>query len=155
MSLDDTDIRIVKILRQDPRESYTQIADTLGISRVTVKNRMDKMIADNLIALTARVNIKTQGGKMAMLGLEVKSEKDWKECLEKINTLPWVIMGFKAMGKSNLRIIIYGETDEILERNVDEFRYYECVNFIEVEILGKPLIGNICTCSQSPFNFDI
>ena len=155
MSLDDTDIKIIKLLRQNPRESYTQIADTLGISRVTVKNRMDKMTDDNLVTLTARVNVTNQGGKMAMLGLEVKSENDWKECLEKINKLPWVIMGFRAMGKSNLRIVIYGETDEILERNLDDFRYYECVSLIEVEILGKPLIGNICTCSQSPFNIDL
>jgi hypothetical protein len=50
-------------------------------------------------------------------------------------------MGFKAMGKSNLRVLIYGETDEILERNIDDFRYYHCVNFIEVEILGKPIVG--------------
>jgi DNA-binding Lrp family transcriptional regulator len=155
LSLDDTDIKIIKLLRQNPRESYTQIADTLGISRVTVKNRMDKMTDDNLVTLTARVNVTNQGGKMAMLGLEVKSENDWKECLEKINNLPWVIMGFRAMGKSNLRIVIYGETDEILERNLDDFRYYECVSLIEVEILGKPLIGNICTCSQSPFNIDL
>ena len=155
MALDDTDIRITKMLRQDPRTPYTTIADTLGISRVTVKNRMDKMLENNLIILTAKVNVKNQGGKMAMLGLEVKSENDWKECIEKINSLPWVIMGFRAMGKSNLRIVIYGETEEILERNVDEFRYYHCVNLIEVEMLGKPLIGNICTCSQSPFSFDI
>ncbi len=155
MALDDTDIRITKMLRQDPRTPYTKIADTLGISRVTVKNRMDKMIENDLVILTAKVNVKNQGGKMAMLGLEVKSENDWKECIEKINSLPWVIMGFRAMGKSNLRIVIYGETEEILERNVDEFRYYHCVNLIEVEMLGKPLIGNICTCSQSPFSFDV
>jgi len=149
LALDDTDIRITKMLRQDPRVPYTTIADTLGISRVTVKNRMDRMLEQNLISLTARVNIQNQEGKMAILGLEVKSEKDWNECLEKLGSLPWVLMGFKAMGKSNLRVMIYGETDEIVERNIDEFRYYECVNFIDVEILGKPLIGNICNCKQA------
>ena len=149
MALDDTDIRITKMLRQDPRVPYTTIADTLGISRVTVKNRMDRMLEQKLVVLTAKVNIQNQVGKMAMLGLEVKSGDDWDECLGKLASLPWVLMGFKAMGKSNLRVMIYGETDEILERNIDEFRYYECVNFIDVEILGKPLIGNICNCEQS------
>jgi len=143
MSLDDTDISIIKLLRQDPRMPYTQIADTLGISRVTVKNRMEKMIEDELITLSARVNIKNQGGKMAILGLEVKSEEHWDECLAKLGSLPWVLMGFKAMGKSNLRVLIYGETDEIIEKNIDDFRYYHCVNFIDVEILGKPLVGSI------------
>ncbi|MCK5670252.1 AsnC family transcriptional regulator [Candidatus Bathyarchaeota archaeon] len=141
MVLDDTDLRITKLLRQDPRMPYTQIADTLGISRVTVKHRMDKMLSQELLILSARTNLKNQEGKMAMLGLEVKSEADWGECMLKLTELPWVLMGFKAMGKSNLRVMIYGETDEILERNIDDFRYYHCVNFIEVEILGKPIVG--------------
>jgi DNA-binding Lrp family transcriptional regulator len=141
MSLDDTDVSILKVLRMNPRMSYTKIADTLAISRVTVKNRLDKMLENDQIVLSARVNITTQGGKMAMLGLEVRDESLWDECLEKLNTLPWVLMGFRAMGKSNLRVLIYGESDEILERNIDEFRYFHCVNFIDVEILGKPLVG--------------
>ena len=141
MALDDTDLSITKLLRQDPRMPYTQIADTLGISRVTVKNRMDRMISNELLILSARPNIKNQGGKMAILGLEVKSEADREECMNKLSALAWVLMGFKAMGKSNLRVLIYGETDEILEQNIDDFRYYECVNFIEVEILGKPIVG--------------
>ena len=141
MVLDDTDLSITKLLRQDPRMPYTQIADTLGISRVTVKNRMDRMISNELLILSARPNLKNQGSKMAILGLEVKSEADWKECMNKLSTLAWVLMGFRTMGKSNLRILIYGETDEILEQNIDDFRYYECVNFIEVEILGKPIVG--------------
>ncbi len=141
MALDDTNLSITKLLRQDPRMPYTKIADTLGISRVTVKHRIDKMLSNDLLILSARTNLRNQGGKMAMLGLEVKSEADWEECMVKLNSLPWVLMGFKAMGKSNLRVLIYGETDEILERNIDDFRYYHCVNFIEVEILGKPIVG--------------
>jgi len=141
MAIDDTDLSIIKLLRQDPRMAYTKIADTLGISRVTVKHRMDKMLSNELLLLSARPNLRNQGGKMAMLGLEVKSEDLWDECMTKLNSLPWVLMGFKAMGKANLRIMIYGETDEILERNIDDFRYYHCVNFIEVEILGKPIVG--------------
>jgi len=142
MPLDSTNQSILKLLRQDPRISYSKIADTLLISRVTVKNRIDKMLEDNLIVLSARVNITTQGGKMAMLGLEVINESLWDECIEKLNSLPWVLMGFRAMGKSNLRVLIYGESDAILERNIDEFRYFHCVNFIQVEIMGKPLVGN-------------
>ncbi|MES0326061.1 MAG: AsnC family transcriptional regulator [Candidatus Bathyarchaeia archaeon] len=142
MALDDTDLSITKLLRQNPRMPYTRIADTLGISRVTVKNRMDRMISNELLILSARPNIKNQGDKMAILGLEVKSEADWEECMNKLSTLVWVLMGFRTMGKSNLRVLIYGETDEILEQNIDDFRYYECVNFIDVEILGKPIVGS-------------
>jgi len=122
--------------------AYTKIADTLEISRITVKNRMDRMIKEDLIVLSAKTNLIKQGGKIAILGLEVKSKEHWDECLNKIRVLPWILMGFRSMGKSNLRLMIFGETDEILERNINEFRYFHCVNFIEVEVLGVPLINN-------------
>ena len=151
MPLDDLDLSILKALRLDPRMSYTGIADKVGISRFTVKSRVEQMLEENLIEINVKVNIARQGGKIAVLELEVKSLEEWDECLEKLNSLPWVLMGFKSFGKSNLRVLIYGETDEILERNIDEFRYYDCVNFIEVEILGKPLIDKNLTIQSLEF----
>jgi Lrp/AsnC family leucine-responsive transcriptional regulator len=143
MALDDTDMRILKLLRSDGRMPYLKIADTLGISRITVKKRVEKMINEDLITLNARVKVAKRGGKMAILGLEVKQEENWDDCLRKMESLPWVIMGFKAMEKANLKVLIYGEDDETLEKNINAFRYYECVNFLEAEILGKPIVGDI------------
>ncbi|MCW4049971.1 MAG: AsnC family transcriptional regulator [Candidatus Bathyarchaeota archaeon] len=143
MPLDERDLTIIKLLKTDVRMSYASMADTLGLSRATVRNRIQRMVSEDLVIMSARVNIKKQGGKMAMLGLEVKSEENWDECLAMLESLPWVLMGFRAMGKSNLRVLVYGESDEILEHNIDAFRYYHCVNFIEAEILGKPIVSNI------------
>ncbi len=141
MMHDDTDTKILKLLMTDARMPYIKIADTLGISRITVKNRVERMIENDLISLRARVNIIKQGGKIALLGLEVKQEENWEECINKLHSLPWVLLGFRAMGKSNLRVLVYGENDEVLEKNINAFRYYHCVNFIEAETLGKPIVG--------------
>ena len=143
MSLDAIDTSILKLLRIDARMPISHIADTLGISRATVKKRINRMLNDELIFLSAQRNLKNQSGKVAILGLEVKSEEHWDECIEKINTLPWVQMGLRSIGKSNLHVVVYGENDEILERNINDFRYFHCVNFIEVKVLGKPIIGSI------------
>ena len=143
MAFDDTDNRIIKLLRTNGRMPYLKIADTLGISRITVKKRVDRMIEEDLISLNAKVKATKQGGKMALLGLEVKQEENWEECLQRMDSLPWVLLGFRSMGKANLRVLIYGENDEALEKNIDAFRYYHCVNFIESEILGKPVVGDI------------
>ena len=48
---------------------------------------------------------------------------------------------FTSVGKGNLKVLILGESDIILDRNIDDFRYYHCVNFIGVEILGKQIAG--------------
>ena len=141
MSLDAKDNSILKLLILNPRMPYSHIADILGISRPTVKKRIKRMLADESIIISAKKNLKNQSGKVAILGLEVKSEEHWDECIKKINTLPWVQMGLRSIGKSNLHVVIYGENDEILERNINDFRYFHCVNFIEVKVLGKPILG--------------
>jgi hypothetical protein len=100
------------------------------------------MIKNDLIKFDVNYNFIGKDFKMAMLGLEVIGEANWVECLSRLESLPWVIMGFRALGKSNLRVLIFGENDEILERNIDGFRDYHCVNFINVEVLGNPIVGN-------------
>ena len=42
VKLDDTDVRILKIINDDVRISYRQISRDLGISVGTVHNRIDK-----------------------------------------------------------------------------------------------------------------
>lgn len=143
MSLDKTDQSIIKLLQQDPRMSYSKIADTIGISRVTVKSRLEKMLDDKHIELLVKKNYDKENIKMAMLGLEVKSLVQWDECLNKIKSLPWVLMCFKTFGKANLRVLIFGESEELLEHYMNEFRYYHCVNFIDATNLGKPLLDAI------------
>ncbi|RLG28371.1 hypothetical protein DRN98_09690 [Methanosarcinales archaeon] len=141
MSLDSLDTSIVKLLKQDPRMPYTQIANTLGVSRITVKNRIEKMIEQEQLILTAKLN--DRSALTAILGLEVKEQDQWDECIRKLESLPWVIAGFRSFGKSNLRVIIKGGNDEELERRIDEFRYFHCVNLIDVDILGKRITGNV------------
>ncbi|MEM2135817.1 MAG: AsnC family transcriptional regulator, partial [Candidatus Jordarchaeaceae archaeon] len=41
MSIDDIDSKLLEILKKDSRTPASKIADELGISRMTVKNRMD------------------------------------------------------------------------------------------------------------------
>jgi DNA-binding Lrp family transcriptional regulator len=143
MPLDETDISIFKLLRQNPRTPFTEIADTVGISRITAKKRVERMLGENLVKLSVEVNHQNQDGKMAMLGLEVEDKTRWDECISKVNSLPWVLMGFRSMGKANLQVLIYGETDELLEDYIDAFRSHPCVNFINADILGKVLVGEI------------
>jgi len=143
MSLDSLDTSIVKLLKQDPRMPYTQLANTLGVSRITVKNRIEKMMEQEQLVLTAKLNDRNKNTRMAILDLEVKDQDHWDECIRKLESLPWVIAGFRSYGKSNLRVIIEGSNDEELEHRIDEFRYFHCVNFIDVDILGKMIAGNL------------
>jgi DNA-binding Lrp family transcriptional regulator len=49
MILDDTDYRLLAILRDNARTPVTSLAHALGVSRGTVQNRIDKLLASGVI----------------------------------------------------------------------------------------------------------
>ena len=55
VKLDDTDVRILKIINDDVRISYRQISRDLGISVGTVHNRIDKMVKTGVISKFAPI----------------------------------------------------------------------------------------------------
>lgn len=50
MNLDQTDRDLLAVLRQNSRASVTSLAGKLGVSRVTVQNRMDRLHQAGVIA---------------------------------------------------------------------------------------------------------
>ena len=83
IKLDETDIKILKIINDDVRISYRQISRDLGISVGTVHNRIDKMVKSGVIkkfspvidheklgfVLTTIIGVRVKGGKL----------KNWEE----------------------------------------------------------------------------
>ena len=49
IEMDDTDTKIVAALRRDARISLSDLAATVGVSRITVRSRMERMRADGVI----------------------------------------------------------------------------------------------------------
>ena len=49
MTLDDTDYRLLAILRDNARTPVTSLAHALGVSRGTVQNRIDKLLENGII----------------------------------------------------------------------------------------------------------
>ncbi|PJN95603.1 AsnC family transcriptional regulator, partial [Amaricoccus sp. HAR-UPW-R2A-40] len=63
MTLDETDHRLLALLRQDGRMSTTLLARHLGVSRGTVQNRIDRLReAGVLLGFTIRLRGDTQTG---------------------------------------------------------------------------------------------
>ena len=56
VSLDDLDRRIMKMLRHDGRLAYAEIARAVGVSKPTVRKRVDRLVETGAIVIMARVN---------------------------------------------------------------------------------------------------
>ncbi|TKX62333.1 Lrp/AsnC family transcriptional regulator [Halorubrum sp. ASP1] len=68
--MDDLDRRILSILRRDARTPYTEIADRVGTSEGTVRNRVDRMTEEGVIE---RFTVTTRTGNVkAMIEISVE-----------------------------------------------------------------------------------
>ncbi|QLD84244.1 Lrp/AsnC family transcriptional regulator [Natronomonas halophila] len=85
--MDDLDRQILAILRRDSRTPYTEIADEIGTSEGTVRNRVERLIDEGVIE---RFTIATRTGNvkaMVEIGVAVDVDTggisdrmaDWKE----------------------------------------------------------------------------
>ena len=72
--MDDLDREILAILRRDSRTPYTEIADRVGTSEGTVRNRVERLIEEGIIE---RFTVATRTGNVkAMVEIGVAVDVD-------------------------------------------------------------------------------
>ena len=49
MKLDDTDLKLIELLKRDSRASVTSLAEEMGIARVTTHDRMMRLQREGII----------------------------------------------------------------------------------------------------------
>lgn len=70
--LDDLDHRLIAALRENGRAPFRRLAETLGVSEATLRNRYARLVEGNVLAVTAVTNPMALGyDATAMLGLSV------------------------------------------------------------------------------------
>ena len=76
-SLDSQDLRLIGLLRENARMSVAQLAKQLGVSRGTVQNRIDRLIADNvLLGFTVRTTPEAAAHRVrAIMSIAVKGDR--------------------------------------------------------------------------------
>lgn len=89
MKLDKKDEKIIEILRENGRTSYSQLAKAIGLSDVAVKKRLDNLLYNNVIYnISAKINwkkigynyeavvgVKTMAGKTADIASHLSKDK--------------------------------------------------------------------------------
>ncbi|PSQ41779.1 AsnC family transcriptional regulator [Halobacteriales archaeon QS_9_68_42] len=80
--MDDLDREILAILRRDSRTPYTEIADRVGTSEGTVRNRVERLIEEGIIE---RFTVATRTGNVkAMVEIGVAVDVDTGEISERM-----------------------------------------------------------------------
>ena len=102
--MDDLDRRILDVLRRDARTPYTEIADTVGTSEGTVRNRVERMIDDEIIE---RFTVATRTGNIkAMIEVSVAVDVDTSEVSERMAEWDEVDFVWQVSGEEDIVVVV-------------------------------------------------
>ncbi|EMA38513.1 Lrp/AsnC family transcriptional regulator [Halobiforma nitratireducens] len=102
--MDDLDRQILDILRRDARTPYTEIADEIGTSEGTVRNRVERMMDDGVIE---RFTISTRTGNVqAMLEIGVAVDVDTNGVAERMAEWAEVDLVWMVSGEQDIVLVV-------------------------------------------------
>jgi DNA-binding Lrp family transcriptional regulator len=102
--MDDLDRRILAILRQDSRTPYTEIADRVGTSEGTVRNRVEQLLDSGVIE---RFTVATRTGNVkAMVEIDVGVDVDTGEMSERMAEWTDVDFVWQVSGEEDVVIVV-------------------------------------------------
>jgi DNA-binding Lrp family transcriptional regulator len=102
--MDALDREILDVLRRDARTPYTEIADEVGTSEGTVRNRVDNLVDDGVIE---RFTVATSTGNVkAMIEIGVDVAVDTADISERMATWESVDFVWQVSGEEDLVLIV-------------------------------------------------
>ena len=102
--MDDLDRRILVILRRDSRTPYTEIADRVGTSEGTVRNRVEQLLENEVIE---RFTVATRTGNVkAMVEIEVAVDVDTGAMSERMAEWTDVDFVWQVSGEEDIVVVV-------------------------------------------------
>ena len=102
--MDELDREILEILRHDARTPYTEIADRVGTSEGTVRNRVEGLSESGVIE---RFTVATRTGNVkAMVEIEVDVDVDTTAVTEEIVSWEEVDFVWQVSGEEDIVVVV-------------------------------------------------
>jgi DNA-binding Lrp family transcriptional regulator len=102
--MDDLDRRILNVLRRDARTPYTEIADRVGTSEGTVRNRVERLTEGGVIE---RFTVTTRTGNVkAMIEVSVAVDVDTTAMSEELADWDEVDFAWQVSGEQDVVLVV-------------------------------------------------
>jgi DNA-binding Lrp family transcriptional regulator len=106
--MDELDRQILDILRRDARTPYTEIAEQIGTSEGTVRNRVEGLVEEGIIE---RFTVATQTGNVkAMVEIKVDVDVQTERLTDKMAEWPEVDFAWLVSGEEDI-VLVADATD--------------------------------------------
>lgn len=117
--IDEIDMKIIRLLTQNARMTYKELAEKLGTTRQRISRRMNRLEKLGVIQkYTAIPDYEKLGYAYLILGITLKAGTDVDEIIEKLKKIEHVKIIQKALGSHNLAVHIIAPNDMKKIQNV-------------------------------------
>ncbi|PSQ28358.1 AsnC family transcriptional regulator [Halobacteriales archaeon QS_9_68_17] len=102
--MDSLDQEILNVLRRDARTPYTEIAEQVGTSEGTVRNRVERMTEEGIIE---RFTVATRKGNVkAMIEISVAVDVDTTAVSERMAEWEEVDFAWQVSGEEDIVLVV-------------------------------------------------
>ena len=134
--MDDTDTRLLSELRRDGRAAISDLADSLGLSRATVRARMERLVERGEIAgftVVTRADVTAAPVRaLMMIGIEGKGAE---RTMARLAGLPAVQAVHSTNGRWDLIVDLATQTLQELDEVIFRIRNIDGVMTSETNLL--------------------
>jgi Lrp/AsnC family transcriptional regulator, regulator for asnA, asnC and gidA len=137
-NIDPFDEKIIKILQNDARKPFVEIANTIGLSESAVRRRIKNLIDNNIIKkFTIEINNSEKTSAITLIS--VASSSDTSTVTSKLLNLEGVDVVYEITGQYDIAAIISAPAISEINSYIDEVRKIEGVSDTNTVIILKTL----------------
>jgi DNA-binding Lrp family transcriptional regulator len=137
-NIDSFDEKIIKILQNDARKPFVEIANTIGLSESAVRRRI-KNLTDNNVIKKFTIEINNSEKTSAITLISVASSSDTSTVTSKLLNLEGVDVIYEITGQYYIAAIISAPVISEINSYIDEVRKIEGVSDTNTVIILKTL----------------
>ncbi|MFC7139317.1 Lrp/AsnC family transcriptional regulator [Halosimplex aquaticum] len=137
--MDDLDRQILNILRRDARTPYTEIADSVGTSEGTVRNRVESLVDEGVIE---RFTVATRTGNVkAMIEVGVDVSVDTHDISERVAEWQEVDFVWQVSGEEDVVFVVDAQDTERVNEIITQTRELEEVVSTKTRLILDERVG--------------
>ena len=134
--MDDLDQKLLAALKRDGRASLSELADSLGVTRTTVRARMSRLLTSGEIVgftVLTRNDVASSPVRGLMM-LEIEG-RGTERIMQRLSGMPQVMAVHSTNGAWDLSVELGTETLEMLEETLLPIRRIEGISRSETNLL--------------------
>ena len=134
--LDETDRRLIEALRDNSRTPTATLAKRLAVSRGTVQNRIDRLLARGvLLGFTARLTGDVETGQVRAISSLAIHAGDIKPVVSALKRIPEISRIHSTNGRWDIVVEITAADLAALDRVLNAIQIVPAVTHLETSIL--------------------